>query len=141
METAIVTVRQPDNNLERDLEIPVQIEASTAARMLAEALGLTGCTQTSGPQFRIHATVPGAQPRTLGDEERLSEAGIWDGAYLELQMISAQKHKSVRTEQPGGGDEWPVGEWIPLDIPSIPESEDEPPQQSDSGYVWRQLDE
>ena len=108
METAIVTVRQRDENLERDLEIPVQMEAGRVAQMIAEALGLVETTQAPVPELRILATLPGGQTCNLGSEDRLDEAGIWDGAYLELERVPTRSREQLSHLRTSSGAQFPL---------------------------------
>lgn len=96
METAIVTVRLRDDHKERDFEIPVDVEAGKVACLIADALGLSAADSDAEPEFRLYTILPGENRRELGREQRLCDAGVWDGAILELD--SSPGHSSEPEE-------------------------------------------
>lgn len=78
MSTVIVTVKSA-NTLGKDYEIPLEMSATNIIRSLAEALKLPA--NTAAVTYRIMAQPPG---RYLSPEESLAEAGVWDGAVLNI---------------------------------------------------------
>lgn len=138
MQRVIVTVMRGDDNQERDLEVPAEVEVGLLGELIARAL-----QWETGPSDRPVRYQIEAQPlgRTLDPSETLASAGVWDGSWLILQPVGQAAGPRSR---PAAG---PFGRWRPLE-PGQPEQSPpgEPEQPSSEpkgspGFVWKRLDD
>jgi len=115
VERAIVTVKRAQDPQGRDLDIPLELQASKLAAVVSSALQWGQDKTGTSITYNINAVPPG---RVLEDQETLISAGVTNGTWL---IFIPQ------------GSVAP-----PPDITPISDTTDNDP--SPSPYVWRKID-
>jgi len=142
MQRAIVTVKRQQESRVRDLEVPTDVEAKRLAQMIAQALHWESDAAGQPVEYEIRAEPPG---RVLNPQESLSDASVWDGAWLVLEPVGSLPAPPPPPPPPpppgppvkGTG---PIEGWrsLGLDLPSGSEQKETAPEEG--GFVWKQLD-
>ena len=101
----VVTVKRKDEARVRDLEVPVNIDASRLAEMIARALRWESDMAGQRIMYVIEAHPLG---RILQPDETLASAGVWDGSWLVLHPI-----QPPATQQPEGAPQAPAVQPVP----------------------------
>src|SRR5689334_22499641 len=111
----VVTVKRKDEARVRDLEVPVNIDASRLAEMIARALRWESDMAGQRIMYVIEAHPLG---RILQPDETLASAGVWDGSWLVLHPI-----QPPAAQQPEGAPQAPA-------VQPVPQPETAPPMQA-----------
>jgi len=150
MERVIVTVKRHQETRVRDLDIPIGLEASRLSEVVASALLWDKDQSGNQISYQIQAHPPG---RVLNDYETLAAAGVADGAWLTFIPYGAAT--SAPDARPGPHpidphprvSKGPIQGWrslnvdLPSEQPSAPiRSNDLPDEDSDSPFVWKEID-
>lgn len=162
MQSVIVTVKLSGIEREYDLEVPVDVPAQELAELITHNINPSSDTTQT---FRMHCIRPQSNRKRLRDDESLSEAGLWDGVYLEIEPVDAVASENwqdivigwVSLDDGEAGIEKISGGWVNLDQevgvgegesdgdlePDTNRTDDsEAPDDSPSpgdGYVWKPL--
>jgi len=144
MQRAVVTVKRQQESRVRDLEVPTDVEAKRLAQMIAQALHWESDAAGQPVEYEIRAEPPG---RVLNPQESLSDASVWDGAWLVLEPVgSFPSPPPPPPPSPSPPPDWPVIGTVPIvgwrslgpDLPSGSEQKEAAPEEG--GFVWKQLD-
>lgn len=90
MQSAIVTVKLSGRQQEYDLEVPTEVPSRQLAELILHNLG---STKSIAEPYSVRCLKPEAFKRTLRSEESLAAAGLWDGAFLEIEPVGAIARK------------------------------------------------
>jgi uncharacterized ubiquitin-like protein YukD len=128
MQSAIVTVKWQGVDQAYDLEVPTGVPSRQLTELIAHNLNLSLPRQGS---LAVNCIKPAAQRRTLGADESLAEAGLWDGVYLEIGR------GSVSDAAWGPIMQKLVVSWVPLEGDASP-PQDRPPTRATTSAKARE---
>jgi len=119
MSNVIVSVKLREQPREYDLEVPSDVPAQKLAELIIHNLDPTGAIRDT---LSVQFLRPGIT-RTLTADETLADAGLWDGAFLEIGPAGSTSAAVSRS--------WMdiVVQWEPLGL-GVPDG------QSRSGGGW-----